>query len=124
MLYHQMFSLAMGLNFHTIASHFVHSSLVYQLYATAINCVTKSNNPVEHAPNIHPNVFNSFHRTVIHGKCYGIFTNPSPSNNDVSLNFTIEPLPSVTYPSFFIRTFKTIEKQIPIVPYREAITEF
>ena len=59
MLCHQMFSLDIVSNFHTTVSHFVHSSLVDQLYATAINCVTKSNNSVLHAPNIQPNVFNS-----------------------------------------------------------------
>ena len=67
----------------TTASHFVHSSLVDQLYAKEVyfcNFVTKSNNPVQHAPNIHPNIFNIFHRTVILGESYGIFTGPSPSN--------------------------------------------
>ena len=34
----------------------------------------------------------------------------SPYSNDISLDFTIEPLPFVTYPFFFIRTFKTISK--------------
>ena len=86
----------------TIASHFVHSSLVDELYAKEVyfcNFVTKCNNPVQHAPNIHPNVFNSFHKTVILGESYGVFTSPSPSN-DFSIHFTMKPLPSVTYPFF------------------------
>ena len=76
MLCYQMFSFAIDSNFHTTVSQFVHSSLVDQLYATVINCVTKSNNSVQHAPNIYPDVFNSFHRTVIHGESYRIFTKP------------------------------------------------
>ena len=101
---------------------FPHSSLVDQLCATAINCVAKSNNPVSHAPNIHPNVFDSFHRTFTHGESHRIFTNSSPSN-DVSLHFTIEPLPSTTYPFSFIRTLKTIEKQIHILLSCETIRD-
>ena len=83
----------------TIASHFVHSSLVDELYAKEVyfcNFVTKCNNPVQHAPNIHPNVFNSFNKTVILGESNGVFTSPSPSN-DFSIHFTMKPLPSVTY---------------------------
>ena len=95
----------------TGASHFMHSSLVDQLYANVINSVTKSNNLVQYAPNIHPNIFKGFHRTVIHGESYGIFINPSPLD-EVSLHFTIEPLPFVTSSFCFIRTLKTIEKHI------------
>ena len=50
-----------------------------------------SQNPVKHSPNIHPNVFNSFCRTVIHGQSH---------LNKISLHFTIEPLPSVASPVF------------------------
>ena len=52
----------------TATSHFVHSSLVDQVYATVFNCVTKSNNQLKQLYSIvfkciqHPNVFNSFHR--------------------------------------------------------------
>ena len=106
----------------TTASHFVRSSLVDQLNATVTNCVTKSNNPVQYAPNIHPNVFNSFHRTIIHGESQGIFTTPCPSN-DTSPHFTLEPLPSVTYPFFLIRTRRTVEKQIHILPSWKTITD-
>ena len=113
MFYHQMFSLAMGSNFRTTTSHFVHSSLANQLYATVINFVTKPNNPVQHAPNIHPKVFKSFHKIIIHEDSFGIFTNPSLSNKNF-LSFTIEPLPSVTYPPFFIRTLKTIPNIKPL----------
>ena len=88
---HQMFSIAMGPNFHAVHP-----------------CQTQQR---QHAPNIHPNVFNSFHTTVIDGESYRIFTNPFPSNN-VSLHFTIEPRSSVFYPFFFIRTLKTIENQL------------
>ena len=86
----------------TTAPHFVHSSLVEQLYAKEVyfcNFVTKSNNPVQHAPNIHPNIFNNFHRTIVLGESYGIFTSPSPSN-DAFIHFTIKPLPSVPHPFF------------------------
>ena len=114
MLCHQMFNLAMGLNFHTTAFHFVHSSLVDQLHATVINSVRKSNNPVWDAPNIHPNVFNSFLRTVIHGETYRVFTNPSPSN--VSLHFTIEPLPSATYPFFSLEPTKLLKSKFIFSP--------
>ena len=34
----------------------------------------------------------------------------SPHSNGISLNLTIEPLPSVIYPFFFIITLKTISK--------------
>ena len=57
-----------------------------------------SQNPIKHSPNIHPNVFSSFCRTVIHGQSHGISTS-SPLNK-VSLHFTIEPLPSVASPIF------------------------
>ena len=101
MLCHQMLSLAMGSNFHSLSppatttSHFVHSSLVYQLYAKEVHfyCfVTKSNSQIQHAPNIHSHVFNSFDRTIIHGESHQIFTSSFPSNG-ISLHFTIEPLP-------------------------------
>ena len=104
----------------TTASHFMYSLLVDQLYANVITTVSKANNLVQYAPNIHPNVFKSFHRTVINGESYGIFINPSPSN-DVSLHFTIEPLPFVTSSFCFIRTLKTIEKHI--LPSLEIITD-
>ena len=77
----------------TTASHFVHSSLFDQLYAKEMyfcTFVAKCNNPVQHAPNIHPNVFNSFQRTVILGESYKIFTSPPPPNG-VSTSFTIKP---------------------------------
>ena len=47
----------------------------------------------------------------------------TPPLKQCSLHFTIKPLPSVTYPFFFTRTLKTIEKQIHIVPSQEVITE-
>ena len=78
-------------------SHFVHSSLVYQLYAKELHFgsfVIKSNSPIQQAPNIHLHVFTSFHRTIIHEKSHEIFTSPFPSNS-VSLHFTIESLPPV-----------------------------
>ena len=50
----------------------------------------------KHAPNIHPHVFNSFHRTILHIESHSVFTCPSPSN-DVSPHITIEPRPSVPY---------------------------
>ena len=46
--------------------------------------------------------------TVIHGEFYGIFTNPSPSN-DVFLHFTLESRPSVTI-HFFSRALAIIAK--------------
>ena len=46
--------------------------------------------------------------TVIHGEFYGIFTNPSPSN-DVFLHFTLESRPSVTI-HFSSRALETIAK--------------
>ena len=73
----------------TKASHFVHSSLVDQLYVKEMyfcNFVTKYNNQVQHAPKIRPNIFNSFHRTVILGESYWIFTYPSNSNG-VSIHY-------------------------------------
>ena len=48
---------------------------------------------------IHPHVFNSFHRTVSHRESHGHFTCLSPSNG-VSPHFTLEPLSSVPYPLF------------------------
>ena len=86
----------------TTTSHFMHFSLVYLLYAKEVyfcSFVTKSNNLIQHAPNIYPHVFNSFHRTIIHGESHRIFTSPPPSNS-VSPNFTIELLPSVAHPIF------------------------
>ena len=47
----------------------MYSSLIYQLYVKEVyfwSFVTKSNKPISHAPNIHPHVFNSFLRTIIH----------------------------------------------------------
>ena len=99
-----------------LALGFSQSNPLDQMYAKEVyfcNIVTKSNNPVQHAPNIHPNVFKYFLRTL---------RNPSPSS-DISLHFTAEPLPFVTYPFFLTRTLKTIEKQVHILPVREMILD-
>ena len=105
----------------TATSHFVHSSLVDQLYVKEVyfcSFVTKSNNLVYYAPNIHPNVFDSFHRTVINGESNGIFTCPSPS----ILTFHYRTSFFCYLPFFFFRTLKTIEKQIHFIPSGETIS--
>ena len=51
-----------------------------------------------------------------------IFTSPFPSGS-ISPHFTIEPLPFVAYPIFFIKTIKTIEKQIHNLPSQETIPD-
>ena len=76
------------------------------------NFVAKSNNPIQHAPNIHLHVFNSFLRTILHGEFHRIFTGPSTLGS-VSTRLATH--------FFFIRTLRTIEKQIHILPSRETI---
>ena len=84
---HQMLSLDMG-------SDFVHL-LVEQLQAKEVffyGFVTKSNNPVYHALNIHPHGFNNFHMmTIIHGDSHGNFTSPSPSNSFPTFHHRTSP---------------------------------
>ena len=57
----------------TTASEILHSLLVDQLYAKEV-CVSAVlwKNPIKHASNIHPNVFNSFCQTVTHGESHRI----------------------------------------------------
>ena len=53
----------------------------------------------KHTRNIHPHVFNSFHRTILHRVSHRVFTFPSISN-DISPHSKIETLPYVSYPLF------------------------
>ena len=98
----------LGLNFHNVYACHPQQHLILYTSHQVINCVPKNfissvllQNPTTQSSiqHIDPNVFNSFHRNVIDGESYGVFASPS-SANSVSLNFTIEPLPSVTYPFF------------------------
>ena len=60
----------------TIVSHFLHYSVIDQLYAKEVyfcSFVTKSN---QTSTKDSPDVFNSFCRTVTHGDSHRIFTNP------------------------------------------------
>ena len=75
----------------------------------------------KHAPIIHPHVFNSFHRTILHRKSHRVFTCPSFSNS-ICPHFTIEPLLSVPYPYFYIRTLKKIEMLIRTLLSQETIS--
>ena len=71
-------------------SYFFHSSPVDLLYAEEVHfCsfVTKSN---QECTNIHPhpNVFNSFHMTLLHGESHGTFTTtPPPPLNGIFPTF-------------------------------------
>ena len=83
LLYNQMLSFAIGLNFHTFChhqqqAHFFHYSLIDQLYAKNVyfcSFATKFNQ----ASNKYSRyVFNSFYRTVTHeGPSHRIFKSPS-----------------------------------------------
>ena len=73
-------------------------------------------NPIKHSLNVHPNVFDSFYRTVTHGEppqgegSMGFAQAGLPQHsNAVSPHFTIEALPSVASQFSFIRTL-----QIPL----------
>ena len=107
-LYNQMLSLAIGLNLHTFHSRQLQQpltfctlySLVDQLYAKEVyfcSFVIKFNQAFT---KYSPDVFNSFYRTVTHGRTsHWIFTRPCSCN--ASPRFTIEPLHSVASPFFF-----------------------
>ena len=76
-----MLSLAMGSNFHIFYPRQPQQRLIFCTPDKLINCMQRKCisavlwwNPVYYAPNIYPNVFNSFYRNVIYGKSHGIFT--------------------------------------------------
>ena len=50
---------------------FLHSIFNFCMQRKCISAVLRQN-PIKHASNIHANVFNSFYRTVTHGKTHGI----------------------------------------------------
>ena len=117
MLCHQMLSLAMGSDFHslsppaTTASHFVHYSLVYLLYAKEghfCSFVTKSNNPIQHAPNIHPHVFNSSHRIILHGE------SPLDFHKHHSLKLRFPTFHYRTSSSCYLTMFSSLELSKPL----------
>ena len=103
------------------ASHFVYL-LVGQLHVKEVlfcSFVTKSNNPILHAPNIYPHVFNSFHRIIIHGESHRIFKCPSlqtafPTFHHITSSFCCLPIISSLKPS------KKIGKPIHNLPSWET----
>ena len=80
-------------------SHVLFPTVIFCTPHLLINCMRRTcvsavlwQNLIKHAPNIHPDVFNSFYETVIHGESLGIFTNPPPS------------LPQTEVPKFHYKT--------------------
>ena len=79
-------------------SYFIFDS-VQLMYCKYHEVNFRSGGSYTDSPDIHPHVFNSFHRTVQHRESHGDFTCLS-SSNGVLPHFTLEPLSSVLYPLF------------------------
>ena len=98
----------MGSNFYT-----VHPSKPQQRYGFEfLHCSPQQAAPAFHL--VHSTIVDLLCVKKVHF-CNFVTISNNPSNN-VSLHVTIEPLPSVTYPLFLIRTLKTIDKQIQNSP--------
>ena len=91
-LCHQMLNLAVGSNFHLVHPCQPQQRLIlctHQLSTHAkevyfCSFVTKSNNPIQHAPNVHPHVFNiavsigPSYTLIIHRESHGFLHVPPP----------------------------------------------